>query len=54
MTLYNMQCAALTLSVEEMNICLAALSALIHLMHPGQRRGERNMQPAVVHASKRA
>lgn len=46
--------AALILSVEEMNICLAALSALIHLMHPGQRRGERNTQPAVVRASKRA
>lgn len=35
--------ASLTLSVEEMNICLAALTALIHLMDPGQRREERNM-----------
>lgn len=37
-----------------MNMCLAALSTLIHLMHPGQRRRERNMYPAVAHISKGA
>lgn len=49
MTLDNMLSAVCCSHPQEINIYLAALSALIHLMHLGQRRAERNMSLAVVH-----
>lgn len=43
--------SALTFSLEEMNTCLAALGALIHLMH---LRQQKNMHLAAAHTSRKA